>query len=1417
MLADNKGDTMRENSKIMMRMVAFAIVGLSSASLFAQAQVAAKVTPPATTAPAVKPVEEDPLLSDSLDAELAKQNFGQKIEVIPTQIKLPKEAKLSIAIPNVGVVEFKPILNSAGVVQGFQSLFPQGGLDWGILKLEKGLFQIAGGKISYNAYALMMGKRAKVGLKEFALVNKDAGAVEEATKTGKPLQVYKLTLGIEFLEGAISFEIAPGRKFEVKNLDLIIEEKKGITFTSSSDAFGQPITVEGALDIQKKESFIKATVKARPIIELLPELKGTAIEGLSTEGTFVFKIITRQLTDDEKKKGMQQQSLIFRGNLTRDSAGTSAPITFLGITLQDATIVLDTSKKHAYIAGKSKVLELDLQSYFALFFGDKKGVKFVAEIAQGVKQWNPFKESPVQPLKELTVTDLKAGVRAQYLAAAQGKQEPAAAAGAGAGASEAKVAAAFEKITFGSPSDFEIAQKSLGEADSFFAKVEDVKLEGDGGASIEFYLSGKSKVLGVESAVTVKLDKAPQKNFGATLIGQLTNFKLSRLFPGAFDSANSSAPDAQGKKIVMDTLDLFELKYARVAVTTRKDSIGSDTIEPGFNLMAGVTLDAPSNNQVIIALKDVIAKASGGDSKPAALQLAGTFNPADPKNINLKVALGAGSLGFNLGLARFEGGRLYLVIKGEPAVGFGGGFKMIPAPGEQPLEFDLEFTATPVGFGGAGSMKNTWKNPFGIKGFEFGNLALRGTQTWSVVAEAIATGGAGLLVPATLGISGDVRIGKGSCESGRASDDRTFCSKLRLNVGKDLKELAVVLDVDNPPNIITFFTILLEQMNAPAHEIALVQKLMPLQLSKAKLYFVPLGTNIGAINVDQGIGAAIYVNMFGYRDAALLDCMISLKEIIGKGKLRGFELGPIKLTNYDDTCDLSTGGFKTPPALPKLNPNDALAEVRQAPKLACGPEVDLTLSLEKEPRFVIDGLMKLGDLFQSKTKWFITKDGIGFDTETFIGPAEAKLGVRLKGTSIPLNDIGALAKLQAKDIFVEIEFKDSLTQKIRDDIAKELQRNKEKFERDINDVIEQLGRNTALEDIGRQEKRVEEFFNRRISWINDPIESTKREFEWRGEQLKLEMLRAKYAIEQTQAGQELKKVVNALGIDKLAQNVLFGFKKIGVGGIEGAQFVFKEISRVATVRRAYWKGTAADLATGVIPGITIELCAGCQLITHVSPPFDIKDPTKSIDAIAKSAMGVIEKAIIATFKTGACSTDPTCAVPVGPASAPENPACTALQEHIKYWTERGERDEEGNVYDGDWNRGQKLLEACRIESPTKAKELESQMLLGKGCRELMRHVRYWEANGKGFDNDAEKGRQHFEECAREKPEFAQKLAQRLLPSSACRELREHGEYWRKNGGIDKDPTRRRALIERCRASSPSIAKEIEASLPPLAA
>ena len=1177
--------------------------------------------------------EEEEDIFDNTD--LSTVDFGRKIEILPTQITLPKEAKLIFTIPGLGSVEFKPMLGTGGVVEGFQSQYPPKLLDWGVLKIEKGLFQIAGGKISYNAFISMMGKRAKAGLKDFSLALKEGETAEDLAKASKPIQVYKMTLGVEFLEGALTLEMIPGKKIEVKQFDLILEEKKGAIIRLTTDAFGQVITAEGELDIQKKELTLKGVLKARSLTDIIPNLKATVLNGLYTDGLFILKFIARPLTDEEKRRGMLQQAFTIRGTLKRSAADATKNIDILGVTLQEATVFIDTYKQHAFIAGKSTIQKLLLQSYFAVFYGEAKGVKFSAEVAQNVKEWRPFEDVPVQGLKDVVVTDLKGGVKAQYSAAAAGKKDQLALiteeeakkskTAESLAAAAAEEPAADAKIVFGSEGEWESAKQGVENFERFFRGVEDLKLEGDKGAQIEFYLSGKSKLLNIESEVIVKIDKASQKNFGITLIGQLVNFKLSRVFPDAFKPV-PGAPEiqAQGRQIILDAVDLFELKYARVAVSSRKDMIAGEAIEPGFNLMAEATLDAPSDNKVVIALKDVISKAAGpaAEGKPASLKLVGNFNPTDPKNVVFKIALGAGSLGFNLGQTRFDGGNLYLVIKGEPAVGFGGGFKMVPAPGEQELQFDLQFTATPIGFVGAGSMKNIWKDPFGVKGFEFGNLGLRGSQTWTAIAEAAASAGAALFVPATLGLSGDVRVGHGTCEGGKASDDRTFCAKLRFNVGKDIKELAVVLDVDNPPTIITFLRILLEQLKAPVNLLQAVDKLAPVQISKAKIYFVPVGTNIGTINVEQGLGTALYLNLFGLRDAAFVDNMLSIKEVMGKGKIRAFELGPIKFTNYDQTCDTATGTFKTPPALPVANADDLIGQARQEPKKVCGPEMDLTLSLEKEPRFVIDGLMKLGDVFQSKTKWFITKDGIGFDTKSFIGPEKDALSIRLTGTSIPFNDLEAIAKLTAKDLFLEIEFQDNLRERINKDILHFAGEKKKDFEKVLNDVIEGVVRTATEEDIRRQEAVLKKAQAGRVWCKDNLLECLEKERIVTAEAIQLGALQVKYKIDESDVGKLFRDVMDKLGITKLMEISLRGIKEVGVGAFDQGRFAFSDLSHLAIVKRVYWKGDANDLADLKIPGVQVDFSIAGKPITRKLGNFDLKDPLGSIHAIAQNIVNL---------------------------------------------------------------------------------------------------------------------------------------------------------------------------------------------------
>lgn len=160
---------------------------------------------------------------------------------------------------------------------------------------------------------------------------------------------------------------------------------------------------------------------------------------------------------------------------------------------------------------------------------------------------------------------------------------------------------------------------------------------------------------------------------------------------------------------------------------------------------------------------------------------------------------------------------------------------------------------------------------------------------------------------------------------------------------------------------------------------------------------------------------------------------------------------------------------------------------------------------------------------------------------------------------------------------------------------------------------------------------------------------------------------------------------------------------------------------------------------------------------------------------------------------------------------------TDLRTHIAYWQKNGAVDAQGRRYDGNWNRGQWLLEGLRKEKPAIAAQLQPQMLPGSECFELAKHNDYWRKHGlrkdgNYYDGDWNRGKDLLKKCSAQSPAMAITLESEMLEPSALQDWKEHVDYWDQRG-VDLDPLRGKILYDLAKSIDPVKADEIAARAP----
>lgn len=185
-----------------------------------------------------------------------------------------------------------------------------------------------------------------------------------------------------------------------------------------------------------------------------------------------------------------------------------------------------------------------------------------------------------------------------------------------------------------------------------------------------------------------------------------------------------------------------------------------------------------------------------------------------------------------------------------------------------PLHFDMKLALGMIDASGSVTMKNYWKNPFGINGLKIGPAVA--VELGINYPQFVSTG-----TPSTFGLAGGLEIGGTNVQMAvKVSENPTE----EILMGK-LEEL-------QPADLINFATqmIKLDVPNVPDF----------FEIKELELYMAPTGGSIGTINYKQGFSFTGDV-IIGGKEISMYT-RISDNGIEGAGHIDHIKLGPLEIT-----------------------------------------------------------------------------------------------------------------------------------------------------------------------------------------------------------------------------------------------------------------------------------------------------------------------------------------------------------------------------------------------------------------------------------------------------------------------------------------------------------------------------------------
>ncbi len=354
-----------------------------------------------------------------------------------------------------------------------------------------------------------------------------------------------------------------------------------------------------------------------------------------------------------------------------------------------------------------------------------------------------------------------------------------------------------------------------------------------------FAITGITEMEGIEIECKLTYEKYDGK-WQAVIYGALNadSFSLSSIFSSAKDS-------------FIDTLS-----FSKVAMIYSTFSGISQDPDFGFTVQSGLQLRG--------SLQKVPALSALTGNDRLNLELAATLG--QKKEISITLPDTRINLGKSVTTSPFK---IALELSPMPAFNLIFGLDLDVPKQEQPLHFDLSLSLDALGATGAGTMKNYWVEPFGLKGLQVGpELAL---QIGIIYQQFLSTG-----TPSELGFAGGLRLG-----------DITAQMAMNISVNPTEQILMGHLEQLTPANLIGFIN---EVANLDIPQSALPDIL---DIHDLELYIAPNGGSIGTISFERGFSFNADLMIFGKKMA--MHARLADDGLEAGGYVDRLDLGPLSI------------------------------------------------------------------------------------------------------------------------------------------------------------------------------------------------------------------------------------------------------------------------------------------------------------------------------------------------------------------------------------------------------------------------------------------------------------------------------------------------------------------------------------------
>lgn len=434
-----------------------------------------------------------------------------------------------------------------------------------------------------------------------------------------------------------------------------------------------------------------------------------------------------------------------------------------------------------------------------------------------------------------------------------------------------------------------------------------------------------------------------------------------------------------------------------------------------------------------------------GDLKPLGdilhiehLNIVGTVDPSDIRKSKFSIQL-PGIIDTGIDVVSF--GPLSLEVSALPSIELVTEVTVRPDK-DQSLVFKGGGGVTGASLAMKLDMIGLWRNPFNLisDGFAIGN----GHLGFSLITVPPYLNG--------LSIAGETELSK--------TQDIKFALSIDLI---NPTNIALLGQLDGRLTLEDFIKfIVCEVMHQNMDNLAAVPEVA---MQDIKISFAPVASVIGQFNIEQGVTLKGIVNLFGQTVA--VDFAVVKTGAKAKAAMTPITLGPLKITSGE----MITGEKR----------NTSLG----------GPEIDIELSMARQ-QFLITGMLDIEDIFSISSDINISRSGIDFNFNTFIGPRDSKLFMAsVKGfSSGPLSD---------PDFNLTIEMQQKFIDTIKDQIIDALKIAQVKVHEKIDTAVSNINKvdkqvKEAQDDIDKARDAVKDWASKVIS-IDKQIAAKKKELD----------------------------------------------------------------------------------------------------------------------------------------------------------------------------------------------------------------------------------------------------------------------------------------------------------------------------------